>query len=112
MSEILTKAQLLDALRTTGDDATTRLRALPASAFSAGRYENGWNARQILAHIAAIEWTYARLVDLGPDGASPTRGAGPGGGAQDDTRRIAEPANSPAARRYRRPQRTPGREAR
>jgi len=67
MPDPLTKEQLLDALRTTGDDATARLRALPASAFDAGRYENGWNAREILAHIAAIEWTYARLVDLAQD---------------------------------------------
>jgi hypothetical protein len=77
MSEILTKTQLLDALRTTGDDATTRLRALPASAFSAGRYENGWNAREILAHIAAIEWTYARLVDLAQEAAAPTTAPAP-----------------------------------
>jgi hypothetical protein len=50
---------------------------LPASAFSAGRYENGWNAREILAHVAAIEWTYARLVDLAQEAAAPTTAPAP-----------------------------------
>jgi hypothetical protein len=75
MAEPLTKAQLLDALRTTGDDAVSRLRALPASAFEEGRYENGWDGRGILAHIAAIEWTYARLVDLAQDAAPASESA-------------------------------------
>lgn len=67
MADALTRAQLLNALRTTGDDAAQRLRAMPESSYDAGRYEHGWNAREILAHIAAIEWTYARLVDLALD---------------------------------------------
>jgi hypothetical protein len=37
---------------------------MPEADFDVGRYENGWNARQILAHIASIEWTYPRLIDL------------------------------------------------
>jgi hypothetical protein len=40
------------------------LRALPAAEFEQGRYENGWNGRQILAHVASIEWTYPRLLDI------------------------------------------------
>ncbi len=36
-----------------------------------GRYENGWNGRQILAHIASIEWSYPRLIDIARDAASP-----------------------------------------
>ncbi|MBI4570480.1 MAG: DinB family protein [Chloroflexi bacterium] len=59
-----TKAQLLDALRASRDDALARLRALPPEEFERGRYENGWNGRQILAHIASIEWTYPRLLDV------------------------------------------------
>lgn len=59
-----TKDQLLDILRSTGEDAVTRLRAMPEQDFAQGRYENGWNGRGILAHIAAIEWTYPRLLDL------------------------------------------------
>jgi hypothetical protein len=67
MADVLTKDQLLDALRTTGRDAVERLRAMPESSFAEGRYESGWDGRGILAHIAAIEWTYARLLDLAQD---------------------------------------------
>jgi hypothetical protein len=60
----LTKAEVLQRLRAGGEDAVQRLRALPSEAFEEGRYENGWNGRQILAHLASIEWTYPRLLDL------------------------------------------------
>ena len=58
------KQKTIEVLRETGDKAITALRGQTAESFEAGRYESGWNGRQILAHIAAIEWTYARLVDL------------------------------------------------
>jgi uncharacterized damage-inducible protein DinB len=60
----MTKAQLLDLLRMTGEQAVAKLRALDAAAFERGRYEGGWNGRAILAHVAAMEWTYARLIDV------------------------------------------------
>ena len=63
-----TKVELLDALRNSGRTALERLRALPPDEFEQGRYENGWNGRQILAHIASIEWTYARLLDVAKEG--------------------------------------------
>jgi hypothetical protein len=59
-----TKADLLHALRDNGSTALDRLRALPPEEFETGRYESGWNGRQILAHIASIEWTYPRLIDV------------------------------------------------
>ncbi|MDE3095670.1 MAG: maleylpyruvate isomerase N-terminal domain-containing protein [Chloroflexota bacterium] len=58
------KAELLEMLRASGDDAVRQLRALPEAAFAVGRYEDGWDGRQVLAHIASIEWTYGRLIDL------------------------------------------------
>lgn len=64
MAETMTKAQLLDLLRMTGEQAVAKLRALDAAAFERGRYEGGWNGREILAHVAAMEWTYARLIDV------------------------------------------------
>lgn len=36
-----------------------------------GRYESGWNGRQILAHMASIEWTYPRILDLPEADAAP-----------------------------------------
>jgi hypothetical protein len=74
---------VLDALRASGERAVAALRAMDAAAFEAGRYENGWNARQILAHVAAIEWTYARLLDVAneaPAASAPAGGAAPAAG--------------------------------
>jgi len=74
----MTRIELLAALRTSGDDAVRALRAQPEAAFDTGGYENGWNGRQIVAHIASIEWTYPRLLDIAaqaaPDAAAPAAG--------------------------------------
>ena len=67
----MTKRGLLEALRTSRDEVLTLVRALPAERLEEGRYENGWNGRQILAHIASIEWSYPRLIDIARDAASP-----------------------------------------
>lgn len=58
------KAELLQILRSNGAEVVAKLRGLPPAAFEQGRYENGWNGRQILAHVASIEWTYTRLLDV------------------------------------------------
>jgi len=70
------KAELITALRTNAAAALARLRALPGGSFEQGRYENGWNGRQILAHIASIEWTYRNLIDIaaGSDAGAPDGG--------------------------------------
>ena len=60
----ITKERLLDGLRTGREDALQAFNALPDAEWEKGRYENGWNARQILAHVASIEWTYPRLIDI------------------------------------------------
>jgi hypothetical protein len=67
----MTKRGLLEALRASRDEVLTLARALPAERLEEGRYENGWNGRQILAHIASIEWSYPRLIDIARDAASP-----------------------------------------
>lgn len=64
------KAELLAALRTSRDEVLTVIRSMPAGELEAGRYENGWNGRQILAHIASIEWSYPRLIDIARDAAA------------------------------------------
>lgn len=70
------KGELLAALRASRDEVLTLVRALPLERLEEGRYENGWNGRQILAHLASIEWSYPRLIDIAR--AAPTTGAGPG----------------------------------
>lgn len=71
MTKRTTKAGLLDALRTTEGYVLEKLGRLAASDFEEGRYENGWNGRQILAHTAAIEWTYPRLMEIAQEGSIP-----------------------------------------
>ena len=58
------KQELLDALRASRDEVLATVRALPPARLEEGRYENGWNGRQILAHVASIEWSYPRLIDI------------------------------------------------
>jgi hypothetical protein len=84
-----TKAELLDKLRTSGDAVVSKLRAIPAESYEEGRYESGWNGRQILAHIASIEWSYPRLIDVAREAQ-----AGPKIEAKPD--KPADPAHRPA----------------
>jgi hypothetical protein len=58
-----TKKELIKALRASGDDLIKKVSKLDDGALEQGRYENGWNAKQILAHVASIEWTYKKLVE-------------------------------------------------
>ena len=103
-----TKAELLVALRASRDEALALIRAVPPDRLEAGRYENGWNGRQILAHIASIEWTYPRLIDIARDAAAglaagappagdpPTRAMRGGNDSYND-RQVAKRARVPAA---------------
>jgi len=91
------KAELLAALRSSRDEVLALVRGLPPERLEEGRYENGWNGRQILAHIASIEWTYPRLIDIArtppapADQALPTRTMKGGNDAYND-RQVAKRA--------------------
>jgi mycothiol maleylpyruvate isomerase-like protein len=65
------KSELLAALHTSRDEVLALIRSMSPARLEEGRYENGWNGRQILAHIASIEWSYPRLIDIARDGAPP-----------------------------------------
>jgi hypothetical protein len=56
-----TKAELLAALEASRDEV---VRGVDGLDLSRGVYEGGWNGRQLLAHIASIEWTYPRILEL------------------------------------------------
>jgi len=102
----MTKQGLLQDLRTSRDEVVRIVRALPAAKLEEGRYENGWNGRQILAHVASIEWSYPRLIDIARDAASPqpqaaaadppTRSMRGGNDAYND-RQVAKRADVSAA---------------
>lgn len=59
-----TKRALLAALAASRDEVLALVRGMDPAQLEEGRYENGWNGRQILAHIASIEWSYPRLIDI------------------------------------------------
>lgn len=96
-----TRAELLAALRANGDEVIAIVRGLPPEALERGCYEGGWNGRQILAHLASIEWTYPRLLDVardsgvpppGAEGETPTRGMRGGNDAYNE-RQVARRAH-------------------
>ena len=86
-----TRAELLAALRASRDEVLALVRGLPPGRLEEGRYENSWNGRQILAHIASIEWTYPRLIDLAREAAE--AGPGPAAGAADPPSRTMRGGN-------------------
>src|SRR6266545_5914468 len=96
------KGELLEALRSSGEEVLRIVRGLPAEHLEEGRYENGWNGRQILAHIASIEWSYPRLIDIArtppapADHAPPTRAMKGGNDAYND-RQVAKRADRSVA---------------
>lgn len=64
MSEPLKRHGLLAALRQDEAALVDVVKAMPEEAFARGVYENGWSAKELLAHLAAIEWTYPRLIEV------------------------------------------------
>ena len=83
------KAELLDKLRTSRNEVVSKLRSVAPEKFEEGRYESGWNGRQILAHIASIEWSYPRLIDVAREAQSPKPAEAP-------KEASAEPVTRPA----------------
>lgn len=74
---IPSRAALLEALRSSERELLAKVGALPEEELEQGRYEGGWSGRQILAHIASIEWTYPRLLDVANQGAPAAAGEPP-----------------------------------
>jgi hypothetical protein len=70
-TRVPSRAELLAALRRSGDEVVRIVRAQTPEQLEAGRYEHGWNGRQILAHLASIEWTYPRLIEVARTAAAP-----------------------------------------
>jgi hypothetical protein len=79
LTHVPSKAELLDALRASRDEVLGIVRGVPPDRLERGGYENGWNGRQILAHIASIEWTYPRLIDIAQSAPAGDPAAAPSG---------------------------------
>ena len=80
------KAELMEALRASRDLVIATVRGLTPERLEEGRYENGWTGRQILAHLASIEWTYPRLIDIAR--AAPAEDAASAAGDEPPTRTM------------------------
>ncbi|HUZ00994.1 MAG TPA: DinB family protein [Thermomicrobiaceae bacterium] len=99
------KTDLLAALRASGDETLATLSVLPEEVLARGRYEGGWTGREIVAHLASVEWTYPRLIDLARQAVErPVEAAGPsspapsGGGIDAyNARQVARRADVPVA---------------
>jgi uncharacterized damage-inducible protein DinB len=90
-----TKRELLAALAASRDEVVALVRSIPPARLEEGRYENGWNGRQILAHIASIEWSYPRLIDIARTPPAPVEEAPPtrtmkGGNDAYNERQVAK----------------------
>ena len=79
------KAQLIEGLRTSEQQLIDSLDSVAAADLESGCYENGWNAREVLAHVASMEWTYAKILDLAAQSpneeSAPAKSAPPASGA-------------------------------
>jgi len=90
-----TKRELLAALAASRDEVVGLVRSMDRVRLEEGRYENGWNGRQILAHIASIEWSYPRLIDIARTPPAPVEQAPPtrtmkGGNDAYNDRQVAK----------------------
>ena len=56
-----TKVELLAALEASRDEV---VRGVEGLNLSTGVHEAGWDGHQLLAHLASMEWTYPRLLEL------------------------------------------------
>ena len=65
MGQQSNKSELIVAIEASGAEVVATLRALPPEAFARLDPAGEWTGREILAHIASIEWTYPRLLDIG-----------------------------------------------
>ena len=90
-----TRRELLAALASSRDEVLALVRSMDPAQLEEGRYENGWNGRQILAHIASIEWSYPRLIDIArtppaPQEAPPPTREMKGGNDSYNDRQVAK----------------------
>jgi uncharacterized damage-inducible protein DinB len=61
---MLDRTALVSALEGGGRRTAEAIRALTAKQLRRRQAEGDWTGLQTVAHIAAIEWTYPRLIDL------------------------------------------------
>ena len=74
-TDLITKQELIDNMRESGSELVAAARRVSPERWPEGRYEEGWTAKDILAHVASIEWTYPKLLLLAAQPAPEDRDA-------------------------------------
>ena len=64
MRWVVSKADVLRALREGEQGVSERLSAISPEQFEQGSFEQGWNARQTLAHVASMEALYRGIITV------------------------------------------------
>ena len=97
MTDVQTRNDLLAALRDDAARLPEVVAAIGADDLERGVYENGWSARQLLAHLAAIEWTYPRLIEQARSPAEASAGGSRSGSFNMDAYNHRQVANRETA---------------
>jgi uncharacterized protein (TIGR03083 family) len=90
--------EILRALLEVEAEVLRAAATLDPQAWERPRAAGGWSARELLAHIASIEWTYPRVIDLAREARSGTgaiRGTMRGGNDAYNERQLARRASTP-----------------
>lgn len=91
----MNKDDAIAALESDAEAVAAAVSERPDGEWDAGVYENGWSARQLLAHLAAIEWTYPKLIERARE--TPAASGGAGGNFDMDAynhRQVAKRADA------------------
>ena len=67
-ADLVPKEQLLDGMRASIGEFIDAARSLSPERWEEGRYEEGWTAKDILAHVASVEWTFPKILVMAQHG--------------------------------------------
>jgi hypothetical protein len=93
-------AALLADLRADAESIPALLHALQPEQLQQGAYEQGWAVRDLVAHLASIEWTYPRLLQQAAQPASSSSSGSDGKGSGMDAynaRQVEKRRETPIA---------------
>ena len=95
----MNRAETIAALETDAAAVAETVSGLAGRRWDTGVYEHGWTARQLLAHLAAIEWTYPKLIDRARETSSASASGGGGGFDMDayNRRQVEKRADASVA---------------
>jgi hypothetical protein len=69
-----TKTQIIDRMQALQREIEQAVSTIPEEAWARGVYEGGWNAREILAHMASTSGTAGFLLGMARMSSAPTLG--------------------------------------